>query len=496
MQVLFSIGADRMNRTGKFIVLTAIIISLTSRAMRAETAKNNPKFDLHVLLELPVGSPIGQLRAVPVSLGEDKPRALLAVYCADAEVDPYVEMFFFPKDTLKLMLFTQQGEILWKRDLGPGVVPGIWFCPVFPFDLDNDGVEEIWFVNNIDPDHPLSLKNSRLERINARTGKTSGQWPWSNPERNQSPSHTFRNFILGGYVKGKPVLVTAQGTYGPMKLQGWNPDMSLRWEYVIESESPGARGSHMCPVVDINHDGIDEIFWGERCIELNTGKELFCADRDSYRGHSDVVQPVLDRVKNRWFIYTCRESGGVSPRVVMFDDTGRRVWGDLKTGHMDMGWAARIGENGEHIVMAVRIGAKSAGPQGFFRQETEEFTYKVFTGEKCSLPYSAFCTLPVDLNGDGVHELVRGLAEGNGEVIDKAGRVIGNIDGSVAIASKFMDLPGEQILSYGRDGIIRVWADRNAKDGIQALQRYKHPFYKANQRLTATGYNVVNLGGL
>ena len=485
-----------MSRTGKFIVLTAIIISLTNRAIRAETPKDNPKFDLHVLLQLSVVSPIGQLRAVPVSLGKDKPRALLAVYCADAEVDPYVEMFFFPKDTLKLMLFTQEGEFLWKRDLGPGVVPGIWFCPVFPFDLDNDGVEEIWFVNSIDPDHPLSLKNSRLERINARTGKTSGQWPWPNPERNQSPSHTFRNFILGGYVKGKPVLVTAQGTYGPMKLQGWNPDMSLRWEYVIERETPGARGSHMCPVVDINHDGIDEIFWGERCIELNTGKELFCADRDSYKGHSDVVQPVLDRAGNRWFIYTCRESGGVSPRVVMFDDTGRRVWGDLKTGHMDMGWAARIGENGEHIVMAVRIGAKSAGPQGFFRQETEEFTYKVFTGVKCSLPHSIFCTLPVDLNGDGVHELVRGLAEGNGEVIDKNGRVIGNIDGSVAIASKFMSHPGEQILSYGRDGIIRVWADRNAQDSIQALDRYKHPFYKANQRLTATGYNVVNLGGL
>ena len=169
---------------------------------------------------------------------------------------------------------------------------------------------------------------------------------------------------------------------------------------------------------------------------------------------------------------------------------------DPKTGHIDMGWAARIGENGEHIVMAVRIGAKSAGPQGFFRQETEEFMYKAFTGEKYSLPYSVFCTLPVDLNGDGVHELVRGLAEGNGEVIDRKGRVIGNIDGSAAIASKFMDHPGEQILSYGRDGIIRVWADRNAKDSIQALERYKHPFYKANQRLTATGYNVVNLGGL
>ncbi len=113
MQALFLIGADRMKRTGKFIVLTAIIISLTNRAILAETPKNNPKFDLYVLLELPLGSPIGQLRAVPVSLGKGKPRALLAVYCADAEVDPYVEMFFFPKDTLKLMLFTQEGEFLW-----------------------------------------------------------------------------------------------------------------------------------------------------------------------------------------------------------------------------------------------------------------------------------------------------------------------------------------------------------------------------------------------
>ena len=487
---------NSLRRKVKFIVLIVFVISMITRTSQADTLRGNPKFDLRVLRQFPLGSPAGQIRAVPVSLGKDKPGALLAVYCADAEVDPYVEMFFFPKDTLKLKLFTQDGEFLWKYDLGPGVVPGIWFCPVFPFDLDNDGADEIWFVSNIDPDHPLSLKNCRLERINALTGKTTGRWPWPSPERNQSPSHTFRNFILGGYVKGSPVLVTAQGTYGPMKLQGWNSDMSLRWEYKIGAATPGARGSHMCPVVDINNDGIDEIFWGERCIELNTGRELFCADKDSYRGHSDVIQPVLDWGKNRWFIYTCRESGGLSPRVAMFDSRGHRIWGDLKTGHMDMGWAARIGENGEHIVMAIRIGAKSAGPQGFFRKETEEFTYRVFTGEKCQLPYSVFCTLPVDLNGDGIHELVRGLAEGDGKVIDKDGRVIGNIDGSVAIASKFMDHPGEQILSYTRDGVISIWADRNAKDNDRALKRYKHPFYKANQRLTATGYNIVNLGGL
>ena len=146
--------------------------------------------------------------------------------------------------------------------------------------------------------------------------------------------------------------------------------------------------------------------------------------------------------------------------------------------------------------MAVRIGAKLAGPKGFFRNETEEFTYEFFSGEKCLLPYSVFCTLPVDLNGDGTHELVRGLAEGDGKVIDKDGRIIGKTDGSVAIPSKFMDHPGEQILSYSRDGIISIWADRNARDNSLALKRYEHPFYKANQRLTATGYNIVNLGGL
>lgn len=161
-----------------------------------------------------------------------------------------------------------------------------------------------------------------------------------------------------------------------------------------------------------------------------------------------------------------------------------------------MGWAARLGPFGEHVSMAIRIGAKSAGPKGFFREKVEEFTYESLTGKKVKLDFSAFCTLPVDLNGDGLHELVRGVAEGNGEVIDRTGRVIGNIGGSVAMVSKFMDHPGEQILCYYPDGTIRIWADKNAKDSETAKRRYGHPFYKANQRLTATGYNMVNLGGL
>lgn len=455
------------------------------------------KPDLAVLLEVPLGSPIGQCRAAPVQLGAGSPRSILAVYGADFDVDPYVEMFFYPSDTLKMALLTEQGEILWRRDLGRGVVPGMWFCPVLPFDLDGDGVEEIWFVNNVDPNHPLGLSHYRLERVDARTGTTTGQWRWPNRGGPQSLSHTFRNFIVGGHVRGEPVLVTAQGTYGPMFLQGWSAGMHPRWEVSIPGESPGARGSHMCPIVDLDGDGAEELLWGERCIELDTGAARFCADRDVYRGHSDVVQPVLDRESGRWFIYTCRENDPeASPRVVLFDHRGERVWGQVDRGHIDMGWVARLSPAGKPVAMAIRIGQKTSGPDGRFHHGREEFCFDALTGEAYPAPCGLYQTVPVDLDGDGCHELVRGLPGGDGEALDRHGRPIGSVGGPIALASKLLEHPGEQVLSYHPDGTLRVWGDRRAEESAAALARYAHPFYRSNQRLSATGSNLKVLGGI
>lgn len=419
-------------------------------------------FSLKTVMELKIAEKIGQLRAVPVTIGEKYPNALALMYSEEAEVDPWEGMFFFPKHTLKIAVVTSGGKVLWKKDLGNGVVPGIWFSPLFAFDLDQDGRDELWIINNRDPEHPLNYREFVLQELEPETGEVMQEIAWPKPEIPQELSHLYRQFILGAFVKGEPVLLTAQGTYGPMRIQAWNSDLSLRWEHYIQKDAPGALGSHVTPVVDVNNDGIDELFWGERCIELDKGKQLFCADEAGWEGHSDIVQPVLDYANNTWSVFTCRESfNNQSPRLVMYNQKGEKLWCDLDEGHMDTGWAARLGDNGEPVVLGVKVGRKIRTADGEWRTGVVEYTYNALSGEKINLGFDVYTSIPVDLNGDGIHELVKGYFEGTGDVLDCKGNKIGNIGGLSAMACKFAGLPGEQILSYSHDGWVKIWADEN-----------------------------------
>lgn len=472
----------------------ALLLALVCAA--ASVTVNADEYDLQPVLEVSLDARLGQLRAAPVALGADQPRGIVLAYGEDFDVDPYHEMFFYPEGTLKLAVMTEDGEVLWRKDLGRGVVPGMWFTPFFPFDMDGDGVDEIWFVNNPDQDHPLALSEYRLERLDAWSGESLGDRSWPRAAGGQTISHTYRNFILGGHVHGEPILLTAQGTYGPMAIQAWNPDGSLRWVKKIGRNDPGARGSHRSPVADMNGDGVQELLWGERLIELDEGREIFCADCTRWQQHSDVIQPFLDRESGQWYVFTTREKDvNQAPRVVTYDDQGEIVWSDLDSGHIDMGWVARSAP-GELTATAIRIQSKSLGPGGRIHENLEEFAYDAVTGTPKQLPFSTYHTVPVDLDGDGVHELVYGGPGGDGRVIDWDGKAVANVGGTVAMASKFLDHPGEQLLVFHPDGTLQVWADLNAEDGEAARTRYEEPLYRANQRLTGVGSNLSNLGGL
>ena len=54
---------------------------------------------------------------------------------------------------------------------------------------------------------------------------------------------------------------------------------------------------------------------------------------------------------------------------------------------------------------------------------------------------------------------------------------MGDVDGSVTLARKLTDQPGEQMLVYRPDGIIDLIADLDAADTEAVRQRDAHPFY-------------------
>jgi hypothetical protein len=460
---------------------------------------NDGLVELQIVAEWTVGIPLRGCRAIPIRLSGGPIDAVAVAYSSSLGCNPWIEIFAFPTDTLKLAVFDLSGRQIWVRDLGPGVLPDGNFCPLYAFDLNGDGADELFFVNNVDPVHPLAISKYRLERVDARDGRTMGQWPWPAYNADGPMNDAFRNAILGGHVHGRPVLVTAQGTYGDMYLQGWNADLSRRWEIAIPAGSRGARGSHMHPVVDLNGDGVDELMWGERCIELDGGGELFCADADTYDGHSDAIQPFIDPTSGRWLLYAAREKKTtVAPRVAVYDDRGRRVWGAVERGHMHVNWVAQL-QPGRRTAMSTRIDSHVETPRGRMLINREVFAFDASTGEPLELPFDPHQTIPVDINGDGVHELVRGSAHeggGGGELLDGTGRVLGSVGDRVALASKCLDLPGEHLLTWSAEGALRFWADARACDTDAATARCAHPFYALNQRSTACGQHLTMLGGV
>lgn len=57
--------------------------------------------EIKCLKEFDLGMELGQVRSVPVSLGKDMPEAVLFVYSSQGNLDPWPELFNYPKDTLK-----------------------------------------------------------------------------------------------------------------------------------------------------------------------------------------------------------------------------------------------------------------------------------------------------------------------------------------------------------------------------------------------------------
>ena len=444
----------------------------------------SPKRDIYTALEFSLGIPVQFARSAPLSLGDGK-KGFVMLFSEERNLDPYEGSFFFPKNTPKLAVFDLEGRELWRRELA-GALPGIWFIPVLPFDMDKDGVDEIYYVNNINTDRPFAYEGYMLERADVLSGEVTGRWPWKAPTHNQANSYKWRFFLIGGYVNDEPVLVTTQGTYRDMKLQAWNADMSSRWEIYYPDDFNGPRGSHTTPIIDIDHDGKEEFMYGERCISFDTGKELFVLDGNTWNDHSDVVLPIYQKKKREWSFFTCREKGddGRLPRAVMFNQRGEQVWAikEMK-GHFHYGWVGNLGSNGERIAMAGRYNRVSGG-------DPERWVYDADSGIEITVPFplgdKSDRSSLLDMDGDGIHELLIGQT-----LYNNAGDILFDFGESMSVLSqyKILDLLGEQLMCYYPNGIVKIWADRNGSETTEMKKRFSDPIYVNNVRHSSTGYN-------
>ena len=237
------------------------------------------KIDMRKVFELNLGSDAGQFKVMPAKLGNGR-KGFVAFYAACYDIDVNYSMFVLPTDVLHGLAFTDNGEVLWKRTFG--IMPSAALYCFTLIDMDLDGIDEIYLVDNTDPEHPFWVEAFVLEQVDVLTGNIKGQWKWPNYGGLQRSPWYFRNHLLGGYDNGEPVLLAVQGTYQDMYFQAYSPGMQQKWMLSIGKDDPGARGSHSFPVVDINSDGIDEVLWGERCLSLHDGHELFCIEKDSW----------------------------------------------------------------------------------------------------------------------------------------------------------------------------------------------------------------------
>lgn len=451
------------------------------------------------LQKFDIGRPFQQMRSVPVSLGK-KGEAVLFIHADTPNLDPWSEAMNFPKDTLKFTLMSADNRILWEKDLGPGIIPGIWFQPVISFDLDGDGADEIWHIGNLAPQRPFTNLELVLERLDPFTGDITGQWHW--PAENlfgERIDHAYRFTLAAGYAHGEPVLVTAQGTYTDMYLQGYSAGMKPRWNVFIPESAKGARASHVFPVLDFNNDGVDELFWGERVLSMDDGKEVFCCDKERFHEHSDIVVPFVDPISGRKYIYTCREgqfeTGAKYPRVdrvACFHDNGETAWTWPEGGHMHKGWIARIGEGQRYVAMAMSLALDaSGGDQHHSKPILYYFDAVTGTPLKDVLPFPGYQVMPVDFDGDGYHEFFGTEGELAGKCFDRFGKKLAEPGEGIMVRSgKVLDRPGQQIMiGFGEKGTVCVFGDEAAVPGPCDTYASYHRFM---QHLMGSGYNHIN----
>jgi rhamnogalacturonan endolyase len=254
--------------------------------------------------------------------------------------------------TYKLEAYLSDGTFLWRKDLGPGIEPGIWYSPYVVYDFDGDGKAEVAVKTGPEDARDASgrVRNGPewVSILDGMTGKevTRADWPARDP-RLGDYNRVNRNQMGMAYLDGKTqCLLVARGTYKLMVVDAYQyHDRKLQrlWHWEGDDETPIIRsqGAHNMHSADIDEDGRDEVVLGSCALDDN-GTCLWSIGL----GHPDKCFVTdVDPTRPGLEIFYAIEPGHDDGKGVCLVEakTGKIIWSiGRRTNHVGDGMVADI----------------------------------------------------------------------------------------------------------------------------------------------------------
>jgi len=254
--------------------------------------------------------------------------------------------------TYKLEAYLSDGTFLWRKDLGPGIEPGIWYSPLVVYDFDGDGKAEVAVktgpADARDATGRVTKGPEWVSILDGMTGReiTRADWPSRDP-RLGNYNRINRNQMGVAYLDGKtPCLLVARGTYKLMVVDAYqyhDKKLARLWHWEGDDETPVIRsqGAHFLHAADVDGDGRDEVVLGS-CVLDDNGTCLWSAGL----GHPDkcYVTKVDPRLPGMQVFYAIEPWHDDGKGVCLVDArTGKMIWSiGGRTNHVGDGMVADI----------------------------------------------------------------------------------------------------------------------------------------------------------
>lgn len=261
--------------------------------------------------------------------------------------DPY------PDETIKLEAYSDQGDFLWRRDVGPNIRPGVWFSPFVVFDLDGDGISEVALKaseiptelggeGDLDGDDVTDYRSETgdvafsahpdaefLEIWSGETGETLARAPWIDVEPWGDDGNRYnRNMMSPAYFDGAEasIAITRGGNNSHNEVLVYDfrdGELTERWRWFVDNG--GGNYGHNVRAGDIDGDGRDEFLFFNVAID-DDGVGLWnTMERHGDRFHLSDIDPDRPGLE----IFYIQEFADAYTHPVSLRDaqTGDYLWG-------------------------------------------------------------------------------------------------------------------------------------------------------------------------